>query len=162
MHLHRSLFFNLQPATLMKKRRRHTYFSVNFAKFFRNNFIMEKLLQISFERRILRKMEKRHCCYKEISQSGQRFQRTQIVREEVYLRNIDRKLIVIVIFNYFTNISFLKDFTNYFFISYCVQEKICNPSQNIWYNLKKYSKIGQGFKNVISNFACFLTAIVNV
>ena len=33
MHLHRRLFFNLQPATLLKKRRRHTYFSVNFAKF---------------------------------------------------------------------------------------------------------------------------------
>ena len=28
--------------------------------------------------------------------------------------------------------------------------------------VKKYSKIGQDFKNVISNFACFLTAIVNV
>ena len=37
-----------------------------------------------------------------------------------------------------------------------------NPSQNIWHKLKKYSKIGQNFKNVISNFACFLTAIANV
>ena len=33
-------------------------------------------------------------------------------------------MIVIEIFNSFTDISFLKDFTNiYFFISYCVQEK---------------------------------------
>ena len=37
-----------------------------------------------------------------------------------------------------------------------------NPSQNIWHKLIKYNKIGQEFKNVISNFACFLTAIVNV
>ena len=37
-----------------------------------------------------------------------------------------------------------------------------NPSQNIWHKLKKYSKIRQGFKNVISNFAGFLTATVNV
>ena len=37
-----------------------------------------------------------------------------------------------------------------------------NPSQNIWHKLKKYSKIGQNFKNVISNFACFLTTIANV
>ena len=27
---------------------------------------------------------------------------------------------------------------------------------------KKYSKIGQDFKNVISTFVCFFTAIVNV
>ena len=37
-----------------------------------------------------------------------------------------------------------------------------NPSQNIWHKLKKYSKTGQDVKNVISNFVCFLTAIVNV
>ena len=37
-----------------------------------------------------------------------------------------------------------------------------NPGQNIWHKVKKYGKIGQDFKNVISNFACFLTAIVNV
>ena len=37
-----------------------------------------------------------------------------------------------------------------------------NPSQNMWHKLKKYSKIGQDFKNVISHFACFLTAIINV
>ena len=44
------------------------------------------------------------------------------------------------------------------------QKLVCsdNPGQNIWHKVKKYSKIGQEFKNVISNFACFLTAIVNV
>ena len=39
---------------------------------------------------------------------------------------------------------------------------IHNPSQNNWRKKKKYSKIGQDVKNVISTFACFLTAIVNV
>ena len=39
---------------------------------------------------------------------------------------------------------------------------IYNPSQNIWHKLKKYRKTGQNFKNLISNFAWFLTAIVNV
>ena len=28
--------------------------------------------------------------------------------------------------------------------------------------IKRHNKIGQGFKNIISNFACFLTAIVSV
>ena len=37
-----------------------------------------------------------------------------------------------------------------------------NPGQNIWQKVKKYSKIGQDLKNVIYNFACFLTAVVNV
>ena len=37
-----------------------------------------------------------------------------------------------------------------------------NPLQNIWYEIEKYSKIGQEFKSVISHFACFLAAIVNV
>ena len=27
-----------------------------------------------------------------------------------------------------------------------------SPRQNIWHKLKKYSKIGEDFKNVISNF----------
>ena len=34
-----------------------------------------------------------------------------------------------------------------------------NPSQNIWRKLKKYSKIGWDFKNVISNFAYFLIVL---
>ena len=37
-----------------------------------------------------------------------------------------------------------------------------NSGQNVWQKVKRYNKIGQGFKNVISNFACFLTVIVNV
>ena len=37
-----------------------------------------------------------------------------------------------------------------------------NPSENIWHELKKFSKIGQDFSNGISNFACSFTAIVNV
>ena len=37
-----------------------------------------------------------------------------------------------------------------------------NSSQNISHKLKKYRKIGQDFKNVISNFVCFLAAIVSV
>ena len=39
---------------------------------------------------------------------------------------------------------------------------IYNPGQNIWHKVKRYNKIGQGFKNIISNFACFLAAIVGV
>ena len=34
-----------------------------------------------------------------------------------------------------------------------------NPGQNIWHKVKKSSKTGQDFKNLLSNFACFLTAI---
>ena len=30
-----------------------------------------------------------------------------------------------------------------------------NPSQNIWQKLKKYNKIGEDFKSVISNFVSF-------
>ena len=37
-----------------------------------------------------------------------------------------------------------------------------NPSQNIWHKPKKYCKTGQEFDNLICNFACFLTAIVNL
>ena len=61
--------------------------------------------------------------YKEISQSRQLFRRTEIVAEKVYLRTIDRKLIVMVIFNSFTDISFLKDFPNAFFLSLTVFRK---------------------------------------
>ena len=39
---------------------------------------------------------------------------------------------------------------------------IYNPGQNIWHKVNRYNKIGQDFKNIISNFVCFLTAIVNV
>ena len=65
-------FFNLQSVTLLKKRHRYTYFSVNFAKFFRYNFITEIHLRTGSERRILRKMANRH-----------------IVKSTVLSRNID-------------------------------------------------------------------------
>ena len=39
---------------------------------------------------------------------------------------------------------------------------IYNPSHNNWHKVKKSSKIGQDFKNLLSNFVCFLTAIVKV
>ena len=32
-----------------------------------------------------------------------------------------------------------------------------NPGQNMWHKVKKYSKVGQDFKNLISNFLCFLS-----
>ena len=34
----------------------------------------------------------------------------------------------------------------------------CNPMQNIWNKLEKFSKTGQDKKSFISTFACFLTA----
>ena len=37
-----------------------------------------------------------------------------------------------------------------------------NPGQNIRNNVKKSSKIGQDYKNLISNFAFFMNAFVNV
>ena len=54
------------------------------------------------------------------------FQKTGIARESIYLRTIDRKLTLnlIVIFNSFTDIYFLKYVTKIFWISYYFQEKI--------------------------------------
>ena len=46
---------------------------------------MENLVRTGFERRILRKMANRHSYHKEMSYR-QLFQRTEIVREKVYLR----------------------------------------------------------------------------
>ena len=40
--------FNLQPSTLLKKRRRHIYTPVSPAKLFRNTFIMENILRTGF------------------------------------------------------------------------------------------------------------------
>ena len=58
------------------------------------------------------------------------------------------------------------------FLRYSFQSKInsaidlsgafCNPGQNIWCKVEKSSKVGQDFKSLLSNFACFLTAIVKV
>ena len=39
---------------------------------------------------------------------------------------------------------------------------IYNTRQNIWGKIEKSSKTGQDKKNLISTFACFLTAIANV
>ena len=36
-------------------------------------------------------------------------------------------------------------------------QKLYNPGQNSWHKVKK---IGQDYKNLISNFVCFLTAFV--
>ena len=83
------------------------------------------------------------------------------MREKVYLRAIDRKLIVIVIFNSFTDISFLKDFAN-IFLSLTVFRKGSEILAKIFGTSQRNSKIEQDFKKAISNFACFLTAIFSV
>ena len=88
---------------------------------------MEHFLGTGFERRILWKMENQHSYYnKDISWSPQLLQKTDIVRENVSLRALNRKLTLnlIVIFNSFTDISFLKYVTKIFCISYYFQEKI--------------------------------------
>ena len=41
-------------------------------------------------------------------------------------------------------------------------ECVYNPGQTSWEKVKKSSKIGQDFKNLLSNFACFLRAIAKV
>ena len=72
-------------------------------------------------------MENRHSYYnKDISRSRPLFQKTDIARESVYLRTIDRKLTLnlIVIFNSFTDISFSKYVTKIFCVSYYFQKKI--------------------------------------
>ena len=101
----------LQPPTSLEKRRRDIYLSVSFVKFFRDTLITENLLQTGFESRILRKMVNRHSYYnKKISWSRQLFQKTDIARNSVYLRTIDRKLTLnlIIIFSPFTDICLLK------------------------------------------------------
>ena len=44
------------------------------------------------------------------------------------------------------------------------QKFVCsdNPRQNIWHKVEKCSKVGQDFKSLLSNFACFLRAIVKL
>ena len=98
MHLHQSLF-NLEPSTSSKRKRRHIWLS----KFLRNTFIMENLLPIGFERRILWKMANWHTYY---NKETRKF-----------------TLSLIVIFNSFTDISFLKYITEIFCDSYYFQEK---------------------------------------
>ena len=87
---------------------------------------MENLLRTGFEMRILRKMANRDSYHnKKISWSQRFFQKTEIARESVYLRTIDGKLTLnlIVLFNSFTDISFLRYVTKIFCISYYFQEK---------------------------------------
>ena len=70
-----------------------------------------KNLQTGVDKRLLWKMTNRHSYYnKEILWSRQLFQRTDNVRESVDLRNIDPQMTLnlIVIFNSFTDISFLQ------------------------------------------------------
>ena len=64
---------------------------------------MKNLLRTAFERKAARQL----------------FQRTDIVRKSVYLRTIIRKLTwsLVVISNSFTDISFLKHFTEIVFLS---------------------------------------------
>ena len=88
---------------------------------------MENLLRTGFERATFWKMANRNTYYnKETLWSPQLFQKTDIARESVYLRTIDRKLTLnlIAIFNFFTDISFLNHVTKIFCISYYIQEKI--------------------------------------
>ena len=89
-------------------------FPVNFANFFRNNFIMENLLRTGFERRILQNTANQRDIVKLTALSKNR---------DCEGKTIDRKLIVMVIFNSFTDISFLKDFPNTFFLSLPVLRK---------------------------------------
>ena len=109
---------------------------MSFAKLFGNTFIVENLLRTGFERRILQKMANRlssyhllptFCYNKEIPWSRQLYQKTDIARESVYLSTIDRKLTLnlIVIFNSFIDISFLKYVTKIFCVSYYSQEGLC-------------------------------------
>ena len=78
---------------------------------------MENHLRTGFERRTLWKMANRLTYYsKKIAWSRQLFQETDIARESVYSRTICEKLTLnlIVIFNSFTDISFLKYVTKIF------------------------------------------------
>ena len=112
MHLHRSFFLTC---------------NLQLHQFFRKTFTIENLLRTGFKRRILWKTENRHSYYnKDISWCRQHFQKTDIARESVYLRNIDRRLTLnlTVIFNSSADISFLKCVTKIFCISCCFQEKI--------------------------------------
>ena len=74
-------FFNLQPATLLKKDTGICISLWKLAQYFTKNFIMENLLRTGFERRILQKMPKRHSYYKDILYRRQLFQKTDILRQ---------------------------------------------------------------------------------
>ena len=78
-----------------------------------------KNLQTGVDKRLLWKMTNRHSYYnKEILWSRQLFQRTDNVEESVDLRNIDPQMTLnlIVIFNSFTDISFLQYVTKILYL----------------------------------------------
>ena len=54
-----------------------------------------------------------------------------------------------------------KKSSGFLMVSRGTKEEYYKPGQNMLHKVKNYSKTGQDFKNVISNFACFPTAIVN-
>ena len=84
---------------------------------------MESLLRTGLKEEFL--LSNRQSYYKnEISWSRQLFEKADITRESVYLRTIDRKLTLnlIVIFNSFTDIYFLKYVAKIFCIFHYFQE----------------------------------------
>ena len=55
-------------------------------------------------------------------------------------------------------LSYIKFFESFFFflkVDLDINKNIYNPGQNIWHKVKKASKIGQNFKNLLSNFTFF-------
>ena len=129
---------SFQPATfnfIGKETLTYIYFS-EFCKIIYEHVYCRKSPANWFQFRILSKMENRHSYYnKDISRSRSLFQKTDIARENLYLRTIDRKLTLnlIVIFNSFADISF-QYVAKIFCISYYFQEKIweCFKVQLQW------------------------------
>ena len=122
MHLHESLFSTCNLQLHRKRDVDVQTFSVQ------EHVYCRKSPANWFQFRILSKMENRHSYYnKDISRSRSLFQKTDIARENLYLRTIDRKLTLnlIVIFNSFADISF-QYVAKIFCISYYFQEKICD------------------------------------
>ena len=125
------------------------WLSVSFAKFFRKTFIMENLLRTGFEKTILWKTANRHTYYnKEISWSRQLFQKTDIARESIYLRTIDRNLTLnlIVVFKSFTDISFLKYVTKFGIFLRCSCQWLCLC---IFYQVKELVSNKYSIKEVL-------------
>ena len=90
MHLHRSLF---STCNLQLHRKGDVDIYVDFCKNFQEHVCYRKPPANWFWFRILLKMENRHSHYdKDISRSRPLFQKTDIAREKVYLRTIDRML----------------------------------------------------------------------
>ena len=127
MHLHRSLFStrNLQ---LHRKRDAGIYRFLWVLRNFLGTLLLWKtscklVLKGEFYEKWLTDILIIIKRYQEVNSS---FKKADIMRESVYLRTIDRKfaLNLIVIFNSFTDISFLKYVVKIFCVSYYFQEKI--------------------------------------